>query len=160
VTDGKGAAGEFVPDPVSLLWSTLTINKLLNRARQARGEWVRTRVANPNARTMFRLIAMGYQWADRDPAPGGKAKDRWTRSFIRVLERERKARGMTIEWDAGRRLPALGVIPAGREFALRTRPGGVTAIRMKARKPPGTQIHRVSDGQPGARWGDPKDRDW
>lgn len=142
--------GRFVPDPLSLLWEQ-DAARVLQIAVAARGRWYGTYVADPTVRQAAYASGLGIGLG-ADRLPGRKAKTRWCRAFTRALERQRKAQGLTVEWQVGNRLPALG----GRAFRIRTRaPGDGQATG----KPEAARIFDDA-GAPAGRWSDPEDRDW
>jgi hypothetical protein len=156
---------------------------LLARAYGVRsGVWVMTRLADPAPEHVKWARAIGLDplmGADRPPTLSGshvQAHTRWGRAFMRALwyqhkwygDKPRKGfrqeRRMTpyslplqVEW--GRRVPAVGVIPAGRAVRIRIATGGATKLRVVRAKPDSARIF-TDDGAIAGRWSDPSRRDW
>jgi len=101
-------------------------------------------------------------------------RDRWAAGFIRAVYYQHKwyyaqgrfgprrtvandARG--IRYELGRRVPVLGVIPAGRAVRIMSKPGGAAAMKAVKKMP---DSRRIYDDQKNAagRWADPALRDW
>lgn len=169
-------------DPVSVLLDR-GARELLARAYAApRGTWVMTRLADPTER--HRTWATGRGWdldgPDNAPTLSGRhvnAHTRWGRAFMRALwyqhqqygpgiarEAVRGSRRMTpyggalqLEW--GRRVPELGVIPAGRAVRIRTAYGGQTARRVVRGKRDAERIF-TDTGEPAGRFALAEGRDW
>jgi hypothetical protein len=73
----------FQRDPISVQFDAAAA-KLLRRAHANRGEWVGTYVANPTAEWQVWALAHGWgRLLGPDDAPGGQARTRWCRAFIR-----------------------------------------------------------------------------
>lgn len=156
-------------DPVSVLFD-IGAAAFLERAYAARGQWVGSRVADPAARHLVALRAMGIDPLGRDnpSAEGGRrgglnARDRWRRGFVRAVyyanDSRHGGRGRAIEIQVGRKVPARGIIPPGRAVRIRTRRGGGVALRAVDRKPEAARIW-VGDHERGGRFSDPALRDW
>lgn len=174
----------FQRDPVSALFD-VGARRLLARAYDKPGEWVTTRLQDPDPVQVAWGLTLGILLPGRDApsAAGGRggglnARTRWARSFVRCLYYQHKwystigsdrwraerravpraAGALEIEVGA-RRLPARGVIPAGREISVRLMGGGKSARRA---------VHGLADddrifadnGEPAGRWSDPQLRDW
>lgn len=176
----RAEGGRYKPDPASK-FLTAGARRLLERAYASPGEWVSTRLADPGPRTRTALISMGINWkaGDDASASGGAgldAKDRWGRAFARALWREHKWHSSltpgtwrerrttprtagALRLEFGRRLPAAGVIPAGRQVSAMYDTGGKAALRAVGRLPSRDRIYDDAGG-PGARWSDPELRDW
>lgn len=169
-------------DPVSELLDR-GARELLARAYSVRaGTWVMTRLADPSPRHQAWAAGMGIDslmGPDRPPTASGahvQAHTRWGRAFMRALWYQHKwygdkpARGfraerrtvpyslpLQVEW--GRRMPARGVIPAGRAVRIRIATGGQAKERAVRKKPESARIF-ADDGRPAGRWSDPAGRDW
>jgi hypothetical protein len=171
-------------DPVSVLLDR-GARELLARVYSApRGQWVMTRLADPTERHHAWGRAHGWDLDGPDNAQtlSGKhinAHTRWGRAFMRALwyqhrqygpEPGRGARGirasrrtvptgipLQIEW--GRRMPELGVIPAGRAVRVRVAYGGRTARRVVEAKATADRIY-TDDGGQGGRFSVAERRDW
>lgn len=164
-------------DPLSELWDPGT-GRLLDRLYAARrGEWVRTRAADPSLRQV--ALAMFYgqlpNAADSAKRAVGRRMTRWEAAFERsayywhkwyytggrrsAARRTTPARTSALEIRWGRRRPGTGVIPPGREVQLRLRPGGPAARAAVMRMDDDERIF-LDDAEPGAKWGDPDVRDW
>jgi len=142
----------YQPDPLSVLWETAAANAV-DVVAAGRGRWYGTLIADPGPRQQAAAAALGIQLG-RDIVKGRKAKTRWCRAFVRAFERERKARGLTVQWQVGNRLPALG----GRAFRARIRDRNVRVVH---RMPLSKRIYDADeDGSAGALWADPAERDW
>lgn len=132
-------------DPVSVIFDA-GARALLDRAYRAPGQWRPTRLADPEPRHLAEFAARGISVLGPDDAsvpggPGLNARSRWARAFVRALyhqhtlwsggapgvwrgERRRVPRpAAEIELRVGHRVPALGVLPAGRMIHLRYDPG-------------------------------------
>lgn len=171
-------------DPVSILLDGAA-RRLLDRAYARPGAWQPTRLADPGPRTRLILAALGVNWRgpDDSTAIGGvsgglDARDRWGRALVRALyyqhtwfspspghtgwrdqPRTEPRHSGALRVDVGRRLPAAGVIPAGRQVRVRLDKGGELAHRAVRRK--GDQGRIYDDrGDPAGRWSDPGLRDW
>lgn len=158
--------------------------ELLARAYdQPRGTWVMTRLADPTPRHESWALAHGWDLTGPDNAVtlSGKkinAHTRWGRAFMRALWYQHRAygplpgkakgvrtvrrnspTGMPLEISWGRRLPALGVIPAGRAVRVRVPYGGRTARRVIEGRKRDDRIW-VGDGEQGGRFAVAAERDW
>jgi hypothetical protein len=67
--------------------------------------------------------------------------------------------GGALQMEWGRRLPALGVIPAGRAVRVRAAHGGATARRVVQSKPVAARIY-TDHGDQGGRYAVAAQRDW
>jgi hypothetical protein len=163
----------FTRDPVSRLWDTAA-RRLLAEARELRGGWRGTRIADPTPRQRAALMdvyGIDVDGPDHSTAQGGRAKGghgldaktRWARGFVRAVyyanDRRHGGPGLAIEIQVGVHKPPLGVIPAGRAVRLRVRRGGARALAAVQRKPEAGRIYDV-EGRPAARWADPNLMDW
>lgn len=154
--------------------------KLLRRAYARPGQWVGTRLADPPARTVAWAVELGINLLGPDNAStlsgaALPARTRWARAFIRSVYYQHKwhyARGelqptrrlrpnpdRSVEFEVGRRVPVLGILPAGRAVRIRVRTGGQAATRAVRKMPEGARIY-TDDGHPGGRWAYSGDRDW
>lgn len=169
-------------DPLST-WLDGAARDLLSRAyRVPRGEWVNTRLADPDPLTAARAAAAGINWRGPDNASargrggGLDARDRWTRALVRAVyyqyrwyatgrggwRRERREVALhtgALEVEVGRRVPARGIIPPGRAVRLRLNAGGRAALAHVQRQGEADRIYG-DDGAPAARWSDIARRDW
>lgn len=165
-------------DPVSELLDDGALS-LLERVYAARGQWVRTRLADPGPAPRSYAASLGIDLAGPDNAPtrSGRRQDahtRWGRAFVRALNynhkwfgapgRLRAARRMVpynrplqVEW--GRRVPAIGVIPAGRAVRVRVQSAGRGADRAVRSKPLPDRIY-ADNGEPAGRHAEADERDW
>ena len=157
-------------DPVSVLFDR-GARILLERAYARPGQWVGTRIAFPSPRHVAHFATLGINVLGTDHL----GRDRWVAGFIRSVywlnkwhftksgyRAERRTtynEGRAVQYELGRRMPVLGIIPAGRAVRIRTRPGG-QAARNAARKMPDSKRIYTDDKQPGERFSDPNDRDW
>lgn len=167
----------YARDPVSVLFDQGARN-LLSRAYERPGQWVGTRLADPGPRHLAHLARLGIDPGERDTATGGAAKSRWARGFVRACYYQHKWWSSTspgqpwraerrtsprhagaLEVEVGRRVPVLGVIPAGRAVRIRMRPGGAAA-RSAVRKLPDSRRIYTDAGKAAGRWADPDRRDW
>lgn len=156
----------FEPDPASLML-TGGARRLLERAYASPGQPQATRLADPDLRARHRLSALGIDpdGPDNASASGGRglsARSRWMRAFVRALYREHKAikgGAGALRVEVGRRVPASGLIPAGRSVSVTYDRGGKAKLRAVQRKPEASRIFD-DQGIPAARWSDPERRDW
>lgn len=165
-------------DPVSELLDG-GARQLLERAFAARGAWVSTRLADPSPKHRSWALSMSIDLDEPDNAPtrSGRRKDmksRWGRAFARALHyqlkwygspgRMRKTRRMVaydrpLEIEFGRRVPARGVIPAGRMVQIRLQRRGRSA-RAVVRALPDTDRIYADNGTPAGRHSVAELRDW
>ena len=169
-------------DPVSELLDR-GARQLLVRAYSVRaGTWVNTRLADPSPEHVAWARRKGLDdlmGPDRPSTASGmhvQAHTRWGRAFMRALWYQHKWYGdkqlkgfrperrmvpyslpLQVEW--GRRMPAVGVIPAGRAVRIRIATGGQAKQRVVRAKPDSARIF-ADDGRPAGRWADPAGRDW
>lgn len=144
---------------------------LLERAYARPGQWVGTRLAFPSARHVAHFAGEGINVLGTDQW----GRDRWAAGFIRAVYYQHKwfySQGRlrdqrrtvandsrAVRYELGRRMPVLGVIPAGRAVRIRIETGGQAAMRAVKRLPDSRRIYDDS-GAPAARWADPNGRDW
>jgi hypothetical protein len=170
-----------VRDPLSVSLDRAA-RQLLERAYGVpRGTWVSTRLADPGPATAARAAVLGIDWRGPDNVSasgrgGLDARDRWTRALVRALyyqykwyatgrggwrseKREVALHTGALEFDAGRRLPAQGVIPAGRAVRLRLNAGGRSALRHVQAQPWRDRIYDDA-GDPAGRYSQIVLRDW
>jgi hypothetical protein len=155
-------------DPVSELMDKGAA-KLLERAYARPGVWVGTRLASPSPRHVRWAAAIGIDLRGRDTAPGGQAKDRWTRAFIRAVYYQhkwfyREGQGL----GTGKRVAAnqskalqyeAGVVAGpGRAVRIRIMQGGGAAQKAAEAMPRSKKI--FVNGEVGPRWSDPSLRDY
>lgn len=162
----------FARDPLSTLFDEAA-RRLLSRAYATPGQWAGTRLADPsdahirfaNSHNIFPLA--------RDDVPGGQARTRWARAYVRALYFQHKwySAGGTGGWrssrrtaprnagglvvEVGRALPATGVIPRGRAVRVKLMRGGQAKEAAVAKIP---EERIWADGGPA--WADPRRRDW
>ncbi len=156
-------------DPVSELFDA-GARTLLARAHARPGQWAGTRIAWPTPRQVAYFASMGINVLGTDQW----GRDRWAAGFIRAVYYQHKwyyaqgrfgprrtvandSRG--VQYELGRRVPVLGVIPAGRAVRIRTRPGGGAAVKAVRKMPDSKRIYD-DQGNTAARWADPARRDW
>ena len=144
---------------------------LLERAYARPGVWVGTRVADPGPRHLASFAARGINVLGRDQW----GRDRWAAGFVRAvfyqhkwfynqggLRETRRVSANTaraVSYQIGRRVPVLGVLPAGRAVRIMVQPGGQQAMRAVKKLPDSRRIYDDS-GSPAGRWADPNSRDW
>lgn len=146
---------------------------LLDRAYSAPGQWAGTRLADPSMAHIRYANSLGIYPLARDDVPGGLARTRWARAFVRALYYQHKwwSAGGGPGWRAskrttfrnagalvvevGRAVPARGVIPAGRAVRVKLMAGGNAKARAVAKTP----ASRIWADQ-GPAWADPGRRDW
>lgn len=156
-------------DPVSVLFDS-GARRLLERAYARPSQWAGTRIAAPDPRHAVWLAAQGINVYGTDEL----GRDRWAAGFVRALYYQHtwhRAGGRwggrrmvpndarAIRYELGRRLPALGIIPAGRAIRIMSVPGGPAARRAVA-KLPDSRRYILAGGQPGPLQADGQDRDW
>lgn len=176
-------------DPVSVLLDRGARELLERVYKAPRGTWVMTRLADPPERTRAWARArygIDVDGPDNAPTLSGKranAHTRWGRAFMRALwyqhrqygptagptagrgarrvrtERRVSPTGTPLEVSWGRRVPALGVIPAGRAVRVRVPYGGKTARRVVEAKARDDRIW-VGDREQGGRFSVAAERDW
>lgn len=152
--------------------------RLLARAHSRRGRWVGTSVANPGAdwERYARAAGMG-RLLGPDPQPGGLARTRWVRGFVRSLYYLHKnfyyeGRGLdlaqrrnaanpsrALEFQVGLVRIDKGGLVRGRAVRIRLRDGGAEALGAVQELPDSARIYDNS-GAPAGRWADPARRDW
>jgi hypothetical protein len=170
-----------VRDPLSVSLDRAA-RQLLERAYDVpRGTWVSTRLADPGPVAAAAAAAAGIDWRGPDNASaagrgGLDARDRWTRALVRALYYQYRwyatGRGGwrdgkravplhtgALEFEAGRRLPAQGVIPAGRAIRLRLNAGGRASLRKVQALPRRDRIYDDA-GNPAGRYSQIALRDW
>jgi hypothetical protein len=170
----------YARDPVSELLDR-GARRLLERAYQApSGTWVSTRLADPSPEHEQWAAGIGIDrlmGPDRPTTDSGKnttAYTRWGRAFVRALyyqhkhygdrsglrsEKRMVAYGAPLQVEWGRRMPALGVIPAGRAVRVRIAYGGATSLRVVKGKSDDARIY-ADDGSRAGRHADPEKLDW
>lgn len=156
--------------------------KFLTRVYEARGEWVQTRLADPDGKTRRWAESIGIDPGGRDNASTRgrpmNARSRWGRAFVRAMYYQHRwygppagGRGVrssrrtapndrALELEIGRHVPVRGVIPAGRLVRARLRPGGMHAEDAVRRMPLSQRIYDDDGAPAGGRWSDPARRDW
>ena len=169
-------------DPVSQLLDRGARRLLVMAYEQRAGTWVMSRLADPSDAHLRWGMSAGLEplmGRDRAVTVSGRqanAHTRWGRGFVRALyfnhrwfgdkparsmraERRTVPYSLPLEVEWGRRLPALGVIPAGRAVRIRIAAGGATKLRVVKALPDSDRIF-LDDGSTGDRWADPSRRDW
>jgi hypothetical protein len=153
--------GRWARDPLSELLDE-GARDFLTRVYAARGQWVTTRLADPNpavdrfARDLLGIDPEGPDDARVRTGKPNPMRSRWARAFARAVYHQHKwyggVRGLrsvrrmepyrrALEIEAGRRMPARGIVPAGRIMRARLRPGGKKAISAVVRKPDSQRIY-------------------
>lgn len=171
---GVPLGGRDLPDPVSVEFEDRAA-RLLARVYAANGGWVVTRLADPPRSLAARWRAEGIDVTGPDDQKGGEMRTRWARGFTRAVYRLHRwhyrerthslgPRRTTpspkpIEVEVGRHLPAVGVIPPGRNIRVRMLTGGQVSRRAVRRLPDSDRIYNDA-GQPAGRWHEPSSRDW
>lgn len=134
-------------DPLSVLLDG-GARRFLQRVYDARGEWVTTRLADPDAGVRSYALSRGIDPAGPDNASTVSGahrnmRSRWGRAFARSVyyqhrwygarnvraSRRTVAYSRPLELEVGRHVPVRGVIPAGRLVRARLRTGGQQAGR-------------------------------
>lgn len=157
-------------DPVSVLFDR-GARVFLERAYGRPGQWTGTRLAVPRPEQVAYFAARGIDVGGRDQW----GRDRWAAGFIRAvyyqhkwfysqgqLRSERRVTAnqtRAVRYELGRRLPALGVLPAGRAVRVMVNAGGGRAVAAVKRLPDARRIYD-DEGSPAGRWADPEARDW
>lgn len=167
---GGMADGRFARDPVSVAFDA-GARRLLDRAYARPGVWQGTVLAGPRPGARLRLAAAGINPDAPDPAPGGAARTRWARGFVRAVYYQHRwwSEGGGPGWRTARRRVARSsgalrfevgrATGAGRAVRIIILPGGAAAAKAVKRMPASRRIYTDS-GAPGARWSDPADRDY
>jgi len=154
--------------------------RFLQRVYDARGEWVTTRLADPDAEVRAYALSRGIDPAGPDNAStqSGRHIDmrtRWGRAFARAVyyqhrwygarnvraigDRRSVAYSRPLELEVGRHVPARGIIPAGRLVRARLRTGGQQAGKAVGNLADRQRIFD-SDGEHAGASSDPAGRDW
>lgn len=144
---------------------------LLRRAYSRPGQWVGTRLVAPSAREVAYFAAQGINVLGTDQW----GRDRWAAGFIRAVYYQHKwfyAQGSlreekrvsansarAVRYELGRRLPVLGILPAGRAVRVRVESGGGKAMAAVKRLPDSRRIYD-DGGNPAGRFAYVGDRDW
>jgi hypothetical protein len=175
-------SGSYARDPVSELLDG-GARAILDRAYAHPGHWQATRLADPTPAHVAHFAAGGINVFGPDNAPrrGGRGLDahtRWCRGFVRAVYYQhlwysqvggrgwRRARRTTprtagaIKIEVGRRMPALGVIPAGRMVRVILYPGGRAALKAAAGEPEARRIFCATGEPNGGAAADATRRDW
>lgn len=161
----------YARDPVSELFDDAA-RALLTRAYARPGQWASTRLADPSSQHREWMAGQGIDWAERDKQPGGAAKTRWARGYVRALYYQHKwysQLGRSGRWRSSRRttpreagalvvevgnvVVARGVIPRGRMVQVKLMPGGAAKASAVSRE-------TETWADQGPRWSDARDRDW
>lgn len=161
-------------DPVSVLFDG-GARAFLARVYARPGQWVTTRVADPEPRHAAQLAALGISPAARDTVPGGMARTRWGRGFIRAVyyqhrwwsdghggwrrtRRTAARQAGALEVEVTGRRAAAGLLPGGLTVRARLLRGGQAAEAAARRLPDRERIY--ADHGEGGRHADPGWRDW
>jgi len=166
----------FARDPVAVQFD-VPAARLLGRAHDRAGQWAGTYVANPTAEWDAWARARGIRLLGPDTVPGGRARTRWCRAFIRSCywqfgryyyagkglnladPRVTPGRSRALQFEVGTvRISPAGLV-MGRAVRIRITEGGRAAERAIASLPESRRIY-APDGEPAARWADPARRDW
>lgn len=152
--------------------------RLLRRAYASPGSWVGTYVRNPGPAWIIWGARHRISLLGPDNAPGGQARTRWARGFVRSCYWLHKhhywpGRGLVLTEQRASTWPGPLVYRVGR---VKISPGGVVAgrlVQVQVPVPPGGQaarreVDRLPDsrriyddsGAPAGRFADPADRDW
>lgn len=162
-------------DPVSVQFDAASA-RLLRRAYERKGEWAGTYVRNPGAEWLAWGLRNGVNLLGADNAPGGQARTRWARAFVRsafyqhrwhyyparglvLADRRSSPWGRPLQYQVGTvRLTPAGLV-VGRAVRVRTQSGGKAAQRAAAQLPDSRRIYN-DDGSPGPRFSSIAGRDW
>ena len=165
-------------DPVSELFDAGAA-RLLGRAYARPGSWVGTRIAAPTQRHARWARGQGIDLYGKDRAPGGRARNRWMRGFVRAVYYQHKwyfregqgvsgekrvsaNRSRALQYEVGTvrldRNAAGDIINRGRAVRIRVLPGGAAAQRAAAATPESRKIY--VDGKRGPAWSNPDQRDY
>ena len=179
VASDNGCVAGAPRDPVSELFDKGAA-KLLRRAYASPGAWVGTRIAAPTPRHTRWAASIGIELSGPDRAPGGAARNRWMRAFVRSLywqhkwfyregeglrlgdKRAAPNQSRALRYEVGlvrlERSPA-GIANRGRAIRIKLEQGGAAAEKAVERMPASKRIFN-DDGSIGARWSNPAERDW
>ena len=124
--------------------------------------------------------AQGIDVFGPDRAPGGQARNRWMRAFIRSAYYQHKwfyregeglrlgdrrtsaGQSKALQYEVGLvrldRGPGGQILNRGRAVRIRIMAGGAAAQKAAEAMPRSRKI--FIDGEPGPRWSDPRERDW
>lgn len=164
-------------DPLSE-WFDAGARRHLDRAYARPGEWVTTRLQDPEPRHRRAAAALlpPIDVDGPDPIPGRKAVTRWGRAYIRALYYQHRwwSAGGGPGWRATRRTTkrisgallvefgprrrALGVVPGGLEVRIQLAPGGQKKAAAVAAMP--TSERWNIGNHPGPATGDLHEREW
>ena len=165
-------------DPLSVLLDP-GARRFLQRVYDARGDWVTTRLADPDPEVRAYALSRGIDPGGPDNAStvSGRHKNRrsrWGRAFSRSVYYQHRWYGQRggvrsdkrtqpysrpLELEVGRHVPVLGVIPAGRLVRARLHTGGASARSAAARIGDSERI-LDDNGERAGAWSDPARRDW
>jgi hypothetical protein len=166
----------FQRDPVSEQFDQAAA-RLLRRADAARGQWRGTYVANPSAEWLAWGARNGVRLLGKDPQPGGLARTRWVRGFIRSVyylhknfyyegkgldladRRVSPGGARSLQFSAGSVRIAPGGLVTGRLVRVRLLPSEGPFSAAVQRLPESARIYDDT-GAPAGRWADPALRDW
>ena len=166
-------------DPLSVLLDA-GARRFLQRVYDAGGEWVTTRLADPDDAARAYALSRGIDPAGRDNAStlSGRHKDmrsRWGRAFARSVYYQHRWYGARnvraignrrsapysrpLELEIGRHVPIRGIIPAGRLVRARLHSGGQRADQAVSGLGDRERIFSDNGEHAGAS-SDPAGRDW
>jgi hypothetical protein len=162
-------AGRYARDPISVQFDAAAL-RLLRRAHANRGDWVGTYLQNPGADWQLWAVRNGWgRLLGPDDAPGGEARTRWARAFIRscyynhksfmyldgLRMAEKRPRGvrppLALDYQVGtvRLSERPNVVVIGRAVRVRLLTGGQAAAAAAAKVPDSKRW--IVDRQPGPR---------
>lgn len=163
-------------DPLSELFDDAA-RRLLARAYANPGRWAATRLADPTMAHIRFANSHGIYPESRDTAPGGEARTRWGRAFVRSLYYQHKwwsaggsdgwrDRKRTAPRESGGLVVEVGRrLPGGAQAGTLLRPGRAVRVKLeRGGQAKAAAVARMSNDRTwadqGPRWADPGDRDW
>jgi hypothetical protein len=162
-------AGRYARDPISVQFDAAAL-KLLRRAHSSKGDWVGTYIKNPSPEWQLWAVRNGWgRLLGPDDAPGGEARTRWARAFIRSCYytpqaysyrdglnlADRRPNGIrppyALDYQVGavRLSQRPNVVVVGRAVRIRLLTGGAAAHRAAAKVPDSKRW--IVDNAPGPR---------
>jgi hypothetical protein len=163
----------FARDPISEQFDGAAAAHL-RRAFNRRGEWVPAFVANPSPEWLAWALANGWgRLRGPDDAPGGRARTRWCRAYVRACHNLHRKYMTSHGLDLGEPPRVWGVRPpwaldfrvASRLVEVPQQAGGLVARRVDlrlltqaearrfaARIPQGSRERWITDAGPGPRY--------
>jgi hypothetical protein len=163
-------------DPVSAQFDAAAA-KLLARAARRPGTWAGTYVRNPSPQWVIWGRRNGIRLLGPDNAPGGLARTRWCRGFVRSVyylhkwhwyesggyrpadRRNVPNHSTGIQFQVGTVRIGKGGAVLGRAVRIRFRTGGDDALEAVRKLPDSRRIYDDA-GNPAGRWSSPAGRDW